>query len=296
MQIATVHLVKRLFPGIVAVSFLPGCSGQRPSPSGPRPRIVTFSPALSEIVFAMGLGANVVGVSRFSILPPGQQRPVLGDANDVNAEAILAHHPDVLLVQTSELRRFEALRQIDPNLKIEQFAIETIADIHSAMQRIGRIAGRQDLAEQALERFDAELQAVVRRVAALPRPRVIFVLGTSLPAVAGPDTFVHDLIELAGGNDVGSEIPGRTRWRRAGIEAILAARPDVLICQVFPPEDPVSAKRYWMGWKDLPAAHEGRVFVVTDRRWSIPSPALAELAPELAEMIHPALAGGGQHR
>ena len=284
-------MIKRFLPVIAAVAFLPGYSDSRPGASGRRPRIVTFSPAITEMVFDMGLGEHVIGVTRFCILPPGQERPVLGDANDVNSEAILAHRPDVLLVQTGDLRRFEGIRQVNPQVMIERFTIETIPEIRSAVERIGRLVGREDLAGRALDRFDGKLRAVSLRVVGRPRPRVVFVMGTKQPTVAAPGSFVHDLIELAGGVNAGRDVPGRTRWRRTGIEAILAAGPEVLICQVFPPEEPASAREYWTGWKDLPAARKQRVFVVSERHWSIPSTRLADLAATLAGMIHPESAG-----
>ena len=286
-------MVKRLLPAVVAVAFLLSCSDDRPGPPGPRPRIITFSPALTQTVFDMGLGEHVVGVTRVCILPVGQERPALGDAFNVNSEAILVVRPDVLLVQTADLRRFEGIRQIDPAVRIERFTIETIADVRLAIARIGRVVGREDLARQALSRFDDGLQAVSRRVAGRPRPRVVFVMGTRQPAVAGADNFVHDLVELAGGANVGAEIPGQARWRKTGIETILAVRPDVLICQVFSLDAVASAREYWMGWNDLPAAGDRRVFVVSDRAWSIPSTGLADLAPRLADMIHPETSSAG---
>ncbi len=287
-------MVKLVFSAIVAVALAAGCSDRRPAASAVRPRVVSFSPALTETLFDLGLGRHVVGVTRYCILPPGESAPALGDAFDVNAEAILSVDPDVLLVQTSDLRRFEGVRQIDPEVRIEQFQIETLADIKAAIERIGRILGREDLARQGVQRFEAKLDAVSRPLAGLARPRVLFVTGTDRPAVAGPGTFIHELIGLAGGVNVGTEIPGKTRWRETHVEAILAAAPEVLICQARRADEVESVKAYWLGWENLPAARDKRVHVVTDRHWSIPSIRVADLAPKLAEMIHPGAAGGGR--
>jgi len=287
-------MVKLILPGIVAVALAGGCSERRPARQALRPRVVSFSPALTETLFALGLGPHVVGVTRYCVLPAGESVPAVGDAFDVNAEAILSVDPDVLLVQTSDLRRFEGVRQIDPEVRIEQFHIETLADIRAAIERIGQILGREDLARRGLRRFDAKLNAVSRSVAGLARPRVLFVTGADRPAVAGPGTFVHDLIELAGGVNAGTDIPGNTRWRETHVEAILAAAPEVLICQAHRADQVESVRAYWLGWENLPAARDRRVHVVTDRHWSIPSIRVADLAPKLAEMIHPVPRGGPQ--
>ena len=250
----------------------------------PPVRIVSFSPALTDILFEMGLGEYVVGVTRICRLPEGVDRPRLGDAFTVNAEMILSVRPDVILAQTGA-EKFKGVRDINPAVRVESFQLETLSDISVAIERIGEIAGRSDLAEKQEAAFAAKLESVRRRIAGRPRPRVIFVMGTDRPTVAGADNFIADLIDLAGGVNAGADIPGRTRWRRTHIDAIAKAAPDVIICQVFDTAQAERAWKYWLGWKDLPAAAAGRVYVVTDPHWSIPSTHLADLASDLAYML-----------
>ncbi len=279
-------MVKHISRGVVAACVLLGC-WSAPAEAAPRPRIVTFSPALTEIVFDMGLGEHVVGVTRFCILPKGETRPRVGDAAAVNAEAILSVRPDLLLVQTKHTERFEGVRQLDPHVKVEPFEIETVAQIKEAVRRIGRIVGREQLARRTLQRYESKLQAVAGEVEGRSRPRVLFVMGTERPAAAGPGSFVHDLIELAGGADAGAYVTGNGPWRQTHIDEIVKkAAAEVLICQVGGAAQAEAAERYWLQWKELPAARSGRVFVVWDPHWSIPSTRTADLASRLAEMIH----------
>ncbi|MCY2926735.1 MAG: hypothetical protein NT031_15110, partial [Planctomycetota bacterium] len=91
--------------------------------AAPSPRIVTFSPALTRIVFDMGLGDHVVGVVNYSQLPSGISRPQLGDAFSINSELILQTAPDLILHQTSN-DKFQGVHDLAPAVGLEPFRIE----------------------------------------------------------------------------------------------------------------------------------------------------------------------------
>jgi iron complex transport system permease protein len=208
----------------------------------------------------------------------------VGDAFNISAEAILAVSPDIVITQ-SDVARFKGVTDVAPDVKIVASPIERLADVSEAINLIGELTGRQDLATASRNHLMARLSAVERRVAGRPRPRVLFVMGTDRPIAFGTENFVHDLIELAGGVNVGADIPGQTPWRRTHIDAIVDVAPDVIVCQVGE-DEAGEAREYWRKWKGLSAAEAGRVYVVTDPDWSIPSTKLAELADTLAETIH----------
>ena len=265
-----------------AVLLLAGCRKETPLPQAQRPRIVSFSPALTQIVFDMGLGRHVVGVTRYCQPPAGQSRPVVGHAFDVSGEAILAVRPDVVLIQ-QDPKTFEGLRRRGPSIRIEHFEIETLADIASAMERIGRIAGRAELGSDRKSQFLAELESVRARAPAARRVRVLFSDGHEPPLVAGKGTFIHQMIELAGGVNAAANYKG---WVNLNKEAIQAAAPDVFICRTEAGQQE-AVKARWMGLPELPAARTGRVYMVTDRDWTIPSARMAKLARKLSEMMYP---------
>jgi iron complex transport system substrate-binding protein len=268
----------------LAAAVAGGCGRERPGPPGgpAGARIVAYSPALAEMLFDMGLGEQVVGVTKFARLPEGVGRPVVGDRFHVNAEAILAVEPDVVVIQ-QDPGDFQPLLTVRGDVRVEHFEIETLADAAEAVERLGRIAGREDVGRQARERFEARLEAVRRRVADRPRPRVMFVMGYDRPSTAGRGSFIEQLIELAGGaNAAGYAV----RWPRTNAEAILRAQPEVLICQVDPGRED-DARRYWQKLADLPAVRDGRVHVVTDPHWTIPSLRIADIAERLAALLHP---------
>ena len=284
--------MKRAALVILLLMSAPLLAADPPRPDAPRPRVVSFSPAITEMLFDMGLGDHVVGVTNHCTPPAGQERARIGDAFTVNASVILAAAPDVIFTQVAPVK-FKGARDLNPQLQVIGLEIERLADVPAAMMRIGETVGRPDLSEARCTVFNDQIQAVRDRVAGMRRPRVLFVMGTDRPAASGPGTFIGDLIVAAGGVNAGGDIPGSTRWRRTHIDAIVAAAPDVLICQNFEKGASERARKYWLQWRDLPAAATGRVYVVNDPGWTIPSPRLADRASELAWMVHARPSGAG---
>ena len=258
-----------------------------PATTGPRPRVISFSPTLTKLMFDLGLGRHVVGVTTYCALPPGQSRPVVGNRFEVRAEPILAARPDVILAQ-QDPQDFQALRDINPSIRIEHFQIESLAEVAAAAERVARIVGEPEVGRRAADDFRARLESLRRRTRPLPKKRVLFVIGLDRPLVAGPGTFLAEMIDAAGGVNAGADVKGSGLWRNTGAEGILAARPDVLIVQAEPGREP-AAREFYQKLADLPAARAGQVHVLSDQLWTIPGLHLADLAQRLAAMIHPDL-------
>jgi len=258
-----------------------GCSRDVPA-EAPYPRLVTFSPALTKLVFDMGLGTHVVGVTGYCRPPEGEVRPIVGDNLNVRAEPLLAVRPDVLLVQM-ELRHFAAVRKIRPDLTIEHFTIETLTDIARAMARIGQLTGNPDLGLEHKKAFLDRLEALRTRTESLPKSRVCFLMGYRNPSGPGKGTFIDQMITLAGGANVLAErFEG---WRSPGLETIMKLAPELIICQCKPGQEDTAAD-YWRSLQ-YTDGQVPRVVTVTDDDWTLPAGHLAEYAERLAGFIHP---------
>ena len=277
---------------VVLLSTMAGCRRSAPveKANTSQPRIVSFSPALTEMLFDMDLGGHVVGVTGYCDLPADEVRSVVGDRQNVNIEKILTVQPDVILVQQSA-SDFDALHSQMPDLKVEHFTIETLDDIAAALERIGRLAGNESLGKQHSGEFQRRLAAVKQRAVGLVPTRVFFLTGISPPSVAGRDSFIHGMIELAGGDDLSGQY---ARWTRIDVERILKDKPDVIVCQAS--SHPDKAREFLQSLEGVPAVKNGRIFIVTDRHWTIPSTRMAQLTEELILMLHPELTAGGDAR
>ncbi len=246
------------------------------------PTLASLAPALTQMLYAMDLGDQVVGVSRYCTLPEGVERPVLGDALTVSTEAVLAADPDALLIQ-SDPSKYDTLRQLDPSLRVEHFTVETTADIVAALRRLGELAGHPERGAQRADALEAGLAELRAQAEGVERPSVLFVMGSEKPGSAGRGSFVHELIELAGGRNAAGELEG---WPTLSLEYVLAAQPEVLICWSSE-QDAQRDRDRWMALEDLPAAQSGRVHVVTAKSWTLPTPLLLDHARQLQTWLHP---------
>lgn len=268
---------------IVAGLLAAGCSRQAPPANVPRPRIVSFSPALTNMIFGMGLGDHVVGVTGQCRLPDGLKRPVVGDSYSVNAEAIAAVEPDIVMIQ-QRAENFDAFKRIRPDVKIEHFDIETLEDVAVALGRIGKLAGDSKRGLDAAAKFCSRINSVRERAKNLPHPKVLFLIAYQYdkPGTGGRSSFIHEMIELAGGDDAAGNF---SRWADLDAEAILAMRPDILIVWTKPGSENAATK-YWTHLPGLTTPRD-RIYVLSDPNWTIPSAQLADLADEMFDMIQP---------
>ncbi|MBN2210626.1 MAG: ABC transporter substrate-binding protein [Sedimentisphaerales bacterium] len=255
-----------------------GCDRSEPQDDYVSPRVVTFSPALTSMIVALGLEDHLVGVDRYSVLPENLRRPIVGDTLNIRSEPILAVRPDIILSQV-DVSCFEPVLRIDPHIRAEYVRIESLADVSAAVELLGRLVGKADVARRQQRDFDAALDRIRRRCANLPRKRVLFVLGYHNPSSVGGGTFVGQLIECAGGvNIMADEFE---LWKQPSLERIIALKPDVVICQVSAPQ----AEQAELYWREL-LGQAVDVHIVTDDRWTIPGLHLTTFADRLAQMIH----------
>ena len=277
----------------LVILVLSGCGRDLPRSEAPRPRTVSFSPAITEMIFEMGLGDHVVGVTTYCRPPDNVDIPIVGNDLNITAEPILAVEPDVLITQTNP-KRFETLRSLSPDIRIEYISIETLGDIADAMAGIATLLGDSARGRGARGAFLAGLDKVRLRVAGRPRPRVIFVMGHHDPSTAGQGTFINELIEVAGGLNIAAIAPEKYKWKKIDIESLLKLAPDVIVCE-SKASVADEARRYWAELTaDSP--HKVRIHVVTDLRWTIPTGRMAStFAPMMADFLHPeTVIGGGE--
>lgn len=250
-----------------------------------RPRMVLWSPALAAIAFEIGLGSKIVGITQWTRLPPGETRPIVGDAHSVYLEALHAVRPNIVVLQGEPPAGLRATQRLWPTLRIERVELEQLADIPRAARRLHELA--DDTSHQLsplTEEFERAIQHYRSRAQPPQPPRVLFLIGTDRPLAAGPQTFVGEMIELAGGQNAGVDLPGRTRWKVASIEHLWAARPDLLI--VHAPEPECAAAQDWWRkrWTDA-ALRVPRIFGVSDPSWVQPSLRTITCLTQLTEWV-----------
>jgi iron complex transport system substrate-binding protein len=233
-------------------------------------RIVSLVPSASEILLSLGAGDVLVGRTNFDTTGFLAHLPTVGGGLHPNPEAILALEPDlvILFAGDSDVATPDLLDRMGiPHVAIEPDGIQ---DIREIIGQMGAISGRQEKADSLLVHMDVALQEIRERVRGLPRIRVCYLLGGAPPWVAGPGSYIGELLEVAGGENVFSDL-------------------DVLY-------GPVNTEVFLVREIDLLLAAEGASVSLPRtgtplRRVSpsveIPGPHLPEAALELARTLHP---------
>ena len=248
-------------------------------------RIVSLSPSETEVLFALGLDDQIVGVTEWCDYPEAaKSKPKVGDLQG-DPEAILAANPDVVFAGLSlNNKALEKLNELNVNV----FTVEP-KTIDQVMERIllyGQITDRQEQAEQVVARMKEERQKVLDAVKGLKDGEKKKVYVEFSPGwTVGKGEFMHDLITLAGGINVAGETEG---WHQISEEKIIQANPDVILYAKGVP-DLEKTIRGRSGWDSIAAIRDGRVIGVDDNLLVRPGPRITQALTEIAKAIYPDL-------
>ena len=248
--------------------------------------MVSLAPSATEMLFALGAGDAVVGVSTFDDFPPeAARRPRVGGIVNPSFEAIVALRPDALVgvqgpTDRGVLDRLSAMgvRQVFPR-------VESIDEVLASVDLFAALVGRAREGAALRARLRAELDAVARRVAGAPRPRTLAVFSVQPLVVAGRGSWVDEVLSAAGGTNA---IDTPVRYPTVGVEVVLRAAPEVIL-----------DLSWHAGGGDLRAllsAHgrveavaRGRVISLPDPLFVRPGPRVGEAVRQLAARLHPGI-------
>jgi len=257
-------------------------------------RIVSMAPNLTEILFALELGERIVGVTQDSDYPPAAlAKPKVGTFWQPNIEAVIATKPDLVVALAFEQQRDLARRLKRIGYDCLAVEIERIDDLFGAIAAIGKAAEAQDQAQELSNEMKAAIHRLQTATAGLPKVKVLWVVQREPLRVAGRETFVNEMIELAGGeNAIG---PTLHKYPPIGAEEVIAARPEVIIEPAMLPgaldEQHRQAISYWSRYANLPAVTNGRICVIDGDTVSRLGPRLYLGIEEIAKCLRPELSG-----
>ena len=279
---------RRPLGGLILVAAFATVSAQ----SHPR-RIVSLVPALTEMLFAIGAGPQVVGVSSYDEYPPSvKSLPRVGALIDPDTERILSLQPDLVITYGS---------QVDLQTQMRRASIPTFDYRHGGLDHIlvtirqlGQRTGHNSEANAVVEGIEARINAVKARVAGKPRPRTLLVFGREPKAlrnifVSGGSGFLRDMLVAAGGQDVFEDV-GRESLQ-ATTETILARSPEVIL-EIRSENIPIGKEldeelATWARLAAVPAVRNRRVYFVTGQQMTVPGPRVADGIERMAKVLHP---------
>ena len=258
-------------------------------------RIVSTAPSITELLYALGLGDRVVGVTRFCRYPPeAQKKPKIGDYTSPNLEAIAALKPDLVIVQTNPVRLKERLSAL--RLHVLEINQDDIAALYNSIRVVGEATGVSPRAAQLIDSIRGKLGVIRMRAAPLPRTRVMFVVGRSPNrleglVVVGKASYLNEVIALAGGENVFRDAVAA--YPAVSLEEVLARNPDVIL-DMGDMSDTVNVTEehkhgvvaLWQRLQALAAVKTRRVFAVASDIYVVPGPRVVNAAQSIFAMLH----------
>ena len=274
---------------IAAAMLLPaGCGIQNGAGgNGEQLRIASIMPSNTEILYALGLGEAVVGVTDFCNYPPELDEAVesgqikrLGDSFNLNEELLLSLEPDLVLFgYPSDVE--ERLEELE--IKSKVIAPKSLAETYASIREIGELTGSQSAAEKLAGDMEAAINAVKEKSAALPageKPRVLMLLDLDSLYVAGTGTLEDELITAAGGINVVTA----AGYAQLSEEALLEADPEFILC-TFTLRDRILSEKD--SWKELAAVKDEAIHDLDGDLINRPGPRLSEGLELLYGIFHP---------
>jgi len=252
-------------------------------------RVISLAPSITEIVFALEQGNRLKAVTRYSDYPhEATQLPRIGSYVRLDIERIVALNPDLCIATKDGNPKAIIDRLASLNIPVYVVDPHSLNTILETIREIGTILNADDRAITLTTSMRARIQRVKSRVAQVNhRPRVFFQIGVSPIVSVGTETFIHELIEIAGGKNLAE---GPLAYPRFSREQVLTLKPEVLIITSMARQAVFEqVKAQWRRWPNIPAVRDDRIHLVDSDLFDRPSPRLVNGLELLIRLIHPEL-------
>jgi ABC-type Fe3+-hydroxamate transport system substrate-binding protein len=243
------------------------CAPVPPARVGVATRIVSLSPAFTELLFAIGAGDRVVGRTRWGDYPPAASAvPSVGDGLAPNVEAVAARRPDLVVLYAASANATAESRLADLGIRTVTLAMDRLADVPVAARRLGALTGQQRRADSLAAAFAAALDSARRAVTPAPNRRLLLLTWDQPPVVIAGGSFQHELVTLAGAENVFGDLPEPSA--QVTIEIIAQRDPDFVLL-MSGSREPDWADR--PEWRAVRAVREHRFIRVEGSEFARPS-------------------------
>lgn len=249
-----------------------------------RERIVSLAPSITETLFAVGAGPEVVGVSEYCDYPAQALKlPKVGSFLTPNLEAIVGLRPDLIigLDTSSNDREIRALQRMGKRVLLVND--DSLSGIDQSIQKIGAATGHAVQSRELLNSMHLRMRAIVQRLKGAPPCKVLMVVGHD-PLVAVGGGYLEQLLRMADCVNIGAGLG--VQWPRLSMEYIIAMGPDVILDGQMG-TDPKSPGGFWSRYPNLPAVRNHRVFGYAQNPVLRPGPRVARTLEIMASLTHP---------
>jgi iron complex transport system substrate-binding protein len=247
-------------------------------------RVICLMPTVTDTVFALGAGDDVVAISDYTKYPAAAlTKPSVGDLIKPSIEMILSLHPD-LVIGTQPKGPMEVTDQLErAGIPIFLVSPHGMAGIFNSIQSVGMALNRTPQADALIHHLQQRVDAVRARTKGLPAPRVFMPIWYDPITTIGKNAFITEVIDAAGGRSVTDDLT--SEWPQISMEVVLERAPDALLL-VRGGKTTLQVLQDRPGWSSMTAIKERRAYYVDDRI-NFASPVAIDALEDLAKQFHP---------
>jgi iron complex transport system substrate-binding protein len=246
-------------------------------------RIVSLAPSVTELIFAVGAGDRVVGVTEYDTYPEEvKDLPKVGGFKGPNIELITAQEPDIVFASTlSGKEEMETLEKM--GIPVVVIEAKSIDNIYESIEMLGKITNKEEKAQTIVNEMKSKIQEISEKVKDRPKIKVFHLIDINGNWTAGSGTFIHELINLAGGQNIAEDTEG---WVQYSIEELVSKNPDAIVMSSYAGD--VETIKNMEGYKETNAVKNNNIYVVSND--DIISRATNRIVlglEEIAKFLHP---------
>jgi iron complex transport system substrate-binding protein len=252
-------------------------------------RIVSLAPNITEILFELGVGERIVAVSNDCDWPAeALDKKKVGSFWQPNLEAVIAYKPDLVITLWFEQQNnvAESLKRL--GYRVLTLRLEKIEELRPAIEKVGEYTGRDNEAEQLISNINGQLEQAKQKFNTSNRPRVLWVVQPEPLRVAGGDTFISELLELAGAQNAITSTS--IQYPGLSTEELLTCRVDIIIQAAMNKEtieqQKQKAMEFWSKYPNLPAVKNNRIYVVDPDTVLRLGPRIGQGLEQIGQIIH----------
>lgn len=250
-------------------------------------RIIPLAPSLTEILYYLGLGDKVVGVTNNSYYPPeALKKPKVGSYNDLNIEKIITLGPD-LVIGTRDGNN-PGIVDLLEQARIPTYIVnpKNVAEVIETIRITGRLCGIEEKADRLARGLQDRLDRIEKALENRKKPLVFLQINLHPIMTVNKNTFHQDIISIAGGINMTAD--ASISYPRISIEEVLKKKPDIIIISSMDRGGMFEkARQDWLKWTSIPAVKNKRVYLIDSDLIDRPSPRIIDGIEEMAKLIHP---------
>jgi iron complex transport system substrate-binding protein len=250
-------------------------------------RIVPLAPSLTEILYYLGLGDKVAGVTNYSYYPPeALDKPKVGTYIDLNIEKIITLGPD-LVIGTKDGNN-PGIVDLLEQARIPTYIVNprNVVEVIETVREIGRLCGIEEKADRLASGLEMRLDRISKGVEGQKKPLVFLQINLHPIMTVNRNTFHNDIISIAGGKNMTAD--SGISYPRISIEEVLKKKPEIIIISSMDRGGMFEkARQEWLKWTSIPAARDGKVYLIDSDLIDRPSPRIIDGIEEMARLIHP---------